>query len=254
MIIPPEVLEWWRQNPSIRNEWTGVPQGNPYHPATSRNIMDIYKESHKKGNMVVPLTGADSANYHKIEVGCGPSPRKSGPGWIYNDIKDFPYVTICCKASEIDLPAQSVDQIFMDGVFEHFTYREAGGAIKNFARMLVPGGILVMMNIPDAFSYVLAYSKLTFGKSSGYPPMYDKESDPEIFKHLAYPEQWVIRALYGWQRWDGDEHKSYWNKSLLNLILEECFTVEIEEEIVSTFASSPTEGAKHYHVVATRSV
>jgi len=51
--IPPEVVDWWRSDPNLRNMWQGVPSGNPYHPASNKNIIDMYYESHATPDGVV---------------------------------------------------------------------------------------------------------------------------------------------------------------------------------------------------------
>jgi radical SAM superfamily enzyme YgiQ (UPF0313 family)/glycosyltransferase involved in cell wall biosynthesis len=52
--IPPEVVEWWSGNRDLRNSWTGVLNGNPHHPATHENIIDVFHRTfaNKEGVIV----------------------------------------------------------------------------------------------------------------------------------------------------------------------------------------------------------
>jgi len=204
-----------------------------------------------KGEVEAPKVEPDKGVCNKIEVGCGQTPRKYGPLWNYNDVTEFPHVNLCCKASEIDLPDKSVDEIYMFGVFEHFGYKEAEKAIKNFARLLVPGGILQIDDVPDAISYVEVYlENMKAGYNGGFAG-FNPEYDPKIYERMEDLRAWTIRAVYGWQRWPGDEHKSYWNYDLLLKVLLDDFEVTINIEKITSFQMND-KMAVHYHITAIR--
>jgi predicted SAM-dependent methyltransferase len=226
--------------------------GNPFHPATGKSLIDLYNETHRDDYVRPPAPRVlTSPDLYKIEVGCGPTPRMTGEKWLYNDVTKFESVTLNCKASEINLPDKSCDFIYMFGVFEHFDYREAQKAIENFARLLIPGGVLQIMDIPDAFSYVDVFlENLKAGNSFGKPG-FNPEYDPPIYNRMDALHAWAIRATYGWQRWPGDEHKTLWNQELLLLVLQVYFEVTITVERITTFIIND-KAALHYHVTAVR--
>lgn len=186
-------------------------------------------------------------DYNKLEIGAGPSPRCVDALWLHNDINAFPHIEKVCLASEIDLPDRSCDFICMNGVFEHFTYKEAEAALRNIRRMLIVGGVLEVKNIPDALSYASAYFK---DDCCAPGHLFSKEIDPPHYSTTKPTLAWLIRAMYGWQRWPGDEHKSLWNDELIKFYFEPLFDYKVEREYL--VAPGKTFETFHYHVTATK--
>ena len=196
----------------------------------------------------------------KLEIGSGSNPRQPWSEWYHNDlhigdfknindlINAFPHIEINCPAWEIALPDNSLDEVYMSGVWEHFFYKDIEKMIDNIHRMLEPGGILDVREIPDAISYVEEYLN---GIATGAIPM-----DPVEPKHIFVVKsemKWLLRALYGWQRYPGDEHKSYWNEEIINIYLKDKFEVL---EITSSYINIDCQTlqikskARHLHFKA----
>ena len=136
----------------------------------------------------------------KLEIGSGHRPT---PGYIHNDTNAFDHIEHVCKAWEIDLPDGSLEEVIALGVVEHFTFAQAEESFKNICRMLKTSGRLIF-DVPDLF----VWSEYLFNVLRNKPCPMEKEH--------------VLATIYGWQRWEGDEHKSGWTKETLIEKLKEC--------------------------------
>jgi predicted SAM-dependent methyltransferase len=125
---------------------------------------------------------------HKLEIGCGQRPT---PGYIHNDLNDFPGVELVCSPWEIDLGADSLDEAMALGVIEHLTYAQVDKTFANVHRMLRAGG-LFYFDVPD----LPVWCRYAVDHFDGKP--------------TPFPVHHILSTLYGWQRWPGDEHKSGW--------------------------------------------
>jgi len=185
----------------------------------------------------------------KLEIGAGQSPVCVDDLWVHNDLNPFPHIEHVCQASEIDLPDGSCDYITMRGVFEHFTYKEADAALRNIHRMLVKDGVLEVHGLPDALSYVSAY----FKKDCCCPGlMYNQKLDPPHYRVLEPSLAWLIRAMYGWQRWPGDEHKSLWTDDLIEFYFGPLFHYAVEREHL--VGPGRTYETFHYEIKARKKI
>jgi predicted SAM-dependent methyltransferase len=134
----------------------------------------------------------------KLEIGSGQRPT---PGYLHNDRNAFPDIDIVGNPWEIDLPEGSLEEVLALGVIEHLTYSQVEKTFANVYRLLKPGGefIFDVPDIPVWCSYVVSH--------------FNGETIPFEIDH-------VFATLYGWQRWEGDEHKSGWYESKLSSTLE----------------------------------
>ncbi len=49
------------------------------------------------------------------------------------------------------------------------------------------------------------------------------DGEPNDFAMCHGIERWLRRAMYGWQRWPGDEHRSGWTEELFKFYIESHF-------------------------------
>ncbi|CAB4925451.1 unannotated protein [freshwater metagenome] len=133
----------------------------------------------------------------KLEIGCGQRPT---PGYIHNDLNNFPGVELVCSPWEVTLESNTLEEVLALGVIEHLTYDQVEKTFNNIFRMLKPGGVFLfdVPDIPIWCQYVVDYFA-------------GKETPFEI--------DHIFATLYGWQRWPGDEHKSGWYKEKLEKYL-----------------------------------
>lgn len=89
-----------------------------------------------------------------------------GPDWIHVDIDPRPLhdpktgqrhpVDVVCDARKLNLPDNYADIVFNSEVIEHFPYKETGEVIKEWARVVKPGGAL----ITEAPDFLLACNQI----------------------------------------------------------------------------------------------
>lgn len=141
----------------------------------------------------------------RVEIGSGERPL---PGFYHSDITKQPGVDLdfCGPAWEIPVDDSAALEVVALGVIEHLTYTQAAWTFRNVRRILKDGGSF-LFDVPDIEQWC---------------------------RYLAHPEtspfdqEHVLRTLYGWQRWSGDEHKSGWTLQLVSDFLIEAGFEELD--------------------------
>jgi SAM-dependent methyltransferase len=88
----------------------------------------------------------------RLNIGCGTHPL---PGWINIDrVARGPGVNTEMDVTHLPYPDGAVDAVLAEHVFEHFTFAEEALVWREMARVLRPGGRLVL-EVPD-FEWVCA--------------------------------------------------------------------------------------------------
>lgn len=157
----------------------------------------------------------------KILVGVGPDARLwHDRGWITNDVYPFDGVDIVGPCWDLrGIENGSVDEILAKGMIEHLTYHEVVRAFVEWSRVLRPGGHFDV-EAPDLDEYIREYLKMlsdpvsVTGEGQGVDSREPADEDA-----CAGIDRWLRRAIYGWQRWPGDEHRSGWTQNLLSYYL-----------------------------------
>jgi predicted SAM-dependent methyltransferase len=139
-------------------------------------------------------------NSTKLEIGSGNRPT---PGYLHSDINKFDHVEIVCNAWEIPLQSDSLTEVIAMGVVEHLTFPQVKRTFENVRRMLTRDGRFIF-DVPD----LLVWSEYLYNVLRDRPCPFSKEH--------------VLATIYGWQRWEGDEHKSGWTRESLARKLGEC--------------------------------
>lgn len=168
----------------------------------------------------------------RIELGAGPNPIKARQSdWKSNDINAFPGIDFVCPCYDLSMVKDnSVDELLAIGVVEHLRYREVACALAEWKRILKIGSF-VTFDLPDLEFYIAAYlGKLgeeILGSAQAGGDCRSEE-EPDDFDLCTGKERWLRRALYGWQRWEGDEHKSGWTEKLIRGYVEKYFNSPYE--------------------------
>jgi ubiquinone/menaquinone biosynthesis C-methylase UbiE len=161
----------------------------------------------------------------KILVGVGPDAAHwRAQGWDCNDIQPFEGVNLPGPCWDLaGVADNSVDEILAKGMLEHLTYHEVAKSFAEWRRVLKPGGFFTA-EVPDVEEYITEFIKMklapeTIGGEGGGAA----EGEPADGEVCGGIERWLRRAIYGWQRWPGDEHRSGWTEKLYDFYLDKHF-------------------------------
>lgn len=157
----------------------------------------------------------------KILVGVvSDAPDWSQRGWTCNDIAEaaalYVGITLVGPCWSLPVPDNSVEEILAKGMIEHMTYHEVARSLVEWHRVLVPGGFFTG-DVPDVEEYIREYVKMRDDPATATGEGEDggAEGEPDDKIVCTGPDRWLRRALWGWQRWPGDEHRSGWTEPLL---------------------------------------
>ena len=148
----------------------------------------------------------------KLHLGCG---EKFIPGFVHVDARKLPHVDYVGSADNLPMfEDNSVDLIYACHLLEHFKRHETEAVLKEWYRVIKPGGIL-RLAVPDFEKLVEVYLKtkdlkLIFG------PLVGRQDYPENTHYVAFDEKTLSEILsrvgfhnihrYDWRK---TEHKDY---------------------------------------------
>ena len=148
----------------------------------------------------------------RLHLGCG---EINLQGWINIDGRDDKHIHLVSK--DLNLKAfkdNSISEIYVCHVIEHFSYAEGHDLIKVFMKKLVKGGIL-RISVPDFDKLISIYNKNNKDFNS------------------------IKSSLMGGQNYKYNFHKSMYNKKSLKSLLEEHGFVNcVEWDPISDFGVS----------------
>jgi predicted SAM-dependent methyltransferase len=158
------------------------------------------------------------SNNRKLHIGCGLNKLK---GYINVDITPLEGCDVVMDATDLCLvPADSIEEIKMQNVFEHFYRNQQNQALSEYRRVLQKGGKLIIEGLPNFDAIIRAY----LDKEKGVVgPVFD------LFN--------VYRLTHG-EPEQGDAsnmvpqlHKDIFTKNSIKTLLEETgFSVESIED------------------------
>lgn len=92
----------------------------------------------------------------KLHLGCG---KRHLPGFVHIDAVDFPHVDHVATIDNLSFIADnSVELIYNCHVLEHFKRRDVPRVLREWRRVLKPGGVL-RISVPDFASLCKVYQK-----------------------------------------------------------------------------------------------
>jgi predicted SAM-dependent methyltransferase len=114
-----------------------------------------------------------------LNAGCGTSVP---PEFVNVDYHWCPGVDLCWDLRRpLPLRAASFDGIYSEHCLEHIAYDDAVALLKQFKRLLRPGGI-VRLVVPDAELYLKLYARSQAGEKVSFP--YEPNPPPPHFTAL----------------------------------------------------------------------
>lgn len=92
----------------------------------------------------------------KLHLGCG---RRHIPGYVHVDVLDYPHVDLRHAVDALPMVAEgSAEVVYACHVLEHFHRREVPRVLREWARVLAPGGTL-RVAVPDWEAIVDVYAR-----------------------------------------------------------------------------------------------
>jgi predicted SAM-dependent methyltransferase len=127
----------------------------------------------------------------KLHLGCGK--RNFGPDWIHIDGAKFPHI-ISNDITKLNYTDDSVDLIYSSHTLEYFDRIEVLEILKEWTRVLKPGGIL-RLAVPDFQSMVKLYLD-GYELENFLGPLYGKmDMDETIIYHKTCYDFKSLKAL-----------------------------------------------------------
>ena len=146
----------------------------------------------------------------KLHIGCG---KRHIPGFVNIDILDAPHVDHCCSVDALHAFAtEEVSLIYASHVLEHFGRYEVEGVLREWHRVLVPGGIL-RMAVPDFAAVVKLYEQegLQDGKSGLVGLVCGGQRNEFDFHKVIFDEPFLTNLLVN--SGFSDIHRWDWRKT-----------------------------------------
>lgn len=129
----------------------------------------------------------------KLHIGCG---EKYIPGFIHIDVRKLPHMDYVTPAGKLDMFADgSVDLIYSCHMLEHLPRNEVEDVLKEWHRVLKPGGIL-RLAIPDFEKIVEVYNK-TKDLKSLLGLLVGRQDYPENTHHGVFDFAYLTEILTG---------------------------------------------------------
>lgn len=130
----------------------------------------------------------------KLHLGCG---AKKIEGWFHIDLVDFPHIDHRGKVEELFfIKDGTVELIYASHVLEHFGRRTYMDVLREWRRVLAPGGIL-RLAVPDFETGARLYlsGKLSRGIEDVRGIVSGGQRDQYDFHGMIFDERDLTRAL-----------------------------------------------------------
>ena len=127
----------------------------------------------------------------KLHLGCG---ERYLPGFVHIDTRALPHVDVVAKLEELDMYEDcSIDMIYHCAVMEHMGRFDTVDILKEWKRVLKPGGIL-RSSVPNFEAVVEAYSN-GHGLAALLGILYGKADYPENVHHTMFDRPYFTNCL-----------------------------------------------------------
>jgi predicted SAM-dependent methyltransferase len=122
----------------------------------------------------------------------------------------FPHVEVVGSGVCLPFKNDIFEEIYMYGVFEHFSFDDSIKVLTECYRCLVLNGVLDL-NVPDFDILVDIYAKRIYDNL--IPGVKEDTS-------WSVKRNWVMHSIFGWQEHEYDLHRWGWNEETLRERLE----------------------------------
>lgn len=150
----------------------------------------------------------------KLHIGCG---TRHIPGFTHVDIADAPHIDYRCLADDLaPFEDNSVSLIYASHILEHFCRNEVAVVLKEWHRVLMPGGTL-RIAVPDFAAVVEMYEQegLRDGKSGLVGLVCGGQKNEYDFHKIIFDEPFLTFLLLNAgfvniHRWDWRNTEHAW--------------------------------------------
>jgi len=123
-----------------------------------------------------------------IHLGCG---EQNAPGWINVDAQPFPHVNFVGGVEKLPMFASnSANLIYACHVLEHISYQRYPEILKEWRRVLKPGGVL-RIAVPDFDKLIVIYQTEKNNINLVLPPMMGAQDCEHGFHRGAFNEKYL---------------------------------------------------------------
>jgi len=127
-----------------------------------------------------------------LHLGCG---SINAPGYINVDVKPLPHIHYVHPITSLEMFVDNqVDLVYISHVLEHLSVVEAERALKEWHRILKPGGIL-RIGVPD-FKILVSIYQDTEDIKAILGPLMGGQIDAHNFHQSVYDEAYLQELLY----------------------------------------------------------
>ncbi|MCC8431695.1 methyltransferase domain-containing protein [Reyranella aquatilis] len=157
---------------------------NPNSPEAVRDESTAFRDS------------SISAGPLKLHLGCGP---KHIPGFYHVDALEYPNVDRVALIDRLDfLSDETVDLIYASHVLEHFGRHEVDNVLREWHRVLRPGGVL-RLAVPDfkACSRLYLEGKLANGINDIMGLIIGGQRNDHDFHYVLFDQETLEARLKG---------------------------------------------------------
>jgi len=148
----------------------------------------------------------------KLHIGCG---DRYIPGFVHIDVRKLPHIDFVTSADKLDMFGDnSADLIYTCHVLEHFGRSRTEGVLKEWHRVLKPGGIL-RLAVPDFEKLVQVYLK-TKDLKLIIGPLFGRQDYPEnthytVFDFMSLFDTLTSAGFKNIHRYDWEQttHREY---------------------------------------------
>ncbi len=152
-------------------------------------------------NKPTPIFAKEISNGLKVHLGAGPINIQ---GWINVDARAFGHTHLVAKGFDLaEFSDNSISEIYMCHVLEHFSFAEAESLLRHFKRKLCVGGV-IRISVPSFDQLVTVYL--------------DGNNNLDLIK----------LALMGGQDYEFNFHKSIYNHLSLAKMLKACGYTDVK--------------------------
>ena len=127
----------------------------------------------------------------KLNLGCGTDYRE---GFVNIDNRTDIKVDKNCDVSMLPFPDGCIEHILANDILEHFSYREVEKVLKEWVRVLSPGGTIRIM-VPNLKKIYSQYADGTITPGRVVELLFGGQTYPGNFHHAGF-DRTIVKNLF----------------------------------------------------------